>query len=38
MLIGVCLFRMSARRSSPMIRNTLLWFVMLAVCLAVAGC
>ena len=28
---------MSERRPNPMIRNTLLWIMMLAVCLALAG-
>ena len=38
MLIGVCLFRMSAMRSNPVIRNLPFWLAVLSVCLAVSAC
>jgi hypothetical protein len=38
LLIGRGLFTMSARKSSPMMRILLLRFLVLAVCLVLAGC
>jgi len=38
LIIGVCLFRMSATRWNPVMRNRLFRFAMLAVCLALYAC
>jgi len=38
LLMGRRPFTMFERRPKPMMRNPLLWLMMLAVCLALTGC